>query len=218
MALNRNQKTFNTYMHRRIWGQWASLVPIEKTLPYVNEEYKNSCIDLYNFYSDVFYDMYENIELYNLLPNGISENTLKAVQLKKIPEQPFWFFFHVARHSGINENGNMALSTAIYKKKIKKILEKGVLNDLFNKYGIVLSEFPDITVISNTRYPDMFRIIQFMADNEKTKYNLMKCDFRVFHNVKLDEFMRNYWAILCRGRCPQRPAGNSQRKFRLAGR
>ena len=50
MALDRNQELFETYMHRRVWGQGTQLIPIEKTLPYVDEKYKNSCIDLHNFF------------------------------------------------------------------------------------------------------------------------------------------------------------------------
>ena len=187
IVLDRNQETFDTYMHRRIWGQWASLVPIEKTLPFVDDEYKNSCIDLYNFFTAVFEDMYVNIESYDLLPNDIPELSYEAKLLKKKPEMPFWFLFHLALKSEIDENGHMVLSTAVY-EKFKKTRKELYAANFLGKHGITISEFPDITVISNTKYPDMFRIIVRMASNDKTKYNLMNCDFRVFNKIKLDGF------------------------------
>lgn len=122
-----------------------------------------------------------------MLPNGIQELTYEAGLLKKKPEQPFWFFFHLALVSEIDENGDMTLNTAAY-KKFKKTRKALYAADMLSKYGITISEFPDVTVISNTKYPDMFRIIVRMASSDKTKYNLMNCDFRVFNKIKLDGF------------------------------
>jgi len=173
MALDRNQEIFDTYMHRRVWGQGTQLIPIEKTLPYVDEEYKNSCIDLHNFYSAVFEDMYENIALYGLLPNGISELTYEATILKRKQNSLIGFFMGLAKYSEIDENGNMVLATANYIKHFKK---NSVIQELLSNHGLVISSFPAVTVVSNTKYPDMFRIIHFIC-NSKNKYNIMSCDY-----------------------------------------
>ena len=66
---NKNQEEFSNYIQKNIWVYGTRLLPLETTLPYVPEELKESCIDLYNFTYHLLSDMHNNITEYDLEPD-----------------------------------------------------------------------------------------------------------------------------------------------------
>ena len=175
MPFDRNQEAFSSPLQYKIWVLGTQLVPIEKTLRFVDEEYKKSCIDLYNFLLAVFEDMYENIEKTGSLPDGIPDNKT---------DKPLWVLKHFGNFCENIEDNNMVLDTSTYIKKYKKWFKNDldIINYLIKCHGLVISTVLDKTILSNTKYPDMFRIIP------KIGWNLFNCDFRVITKAKIDAF------------------------------
>jgi len=169
MPLDRNQETFETFMHRRIWGLYMGTLSIEKAMPYAGDEYVKSCGDLCEFYRAIYEDMYSHIDYYGFYPGDIPEISREATLLKKKPEQIFWYFAKFIGDSDIDKNGNLVVATAVYRKKVtnnKHIKANAFIFGLMEKHGLVISDFGESTVISNTKYPGMFRIMVYSHRNK----------------------------------------------------
>ncbi len=71
--MDRNQVIFPTYAHRVIWNNGLMIAPAEESVMDLPEEEKRSQLDLHNFLSDAYEDMYQYPEKYGIDCDGIEE-------------------------------------------------------------------------------------------------------------------------------------------------
>ena len=86
MIFDKNQTEFKDCIQEKVWELGTRLLPLDITLPYVPDEYKSACEDLYNFTHDILVDMYENPQNFGF----VIDSTKSDYENKKQVEFYFW--------------------------------------------------------------------------------------------------------------------------------
>ena len=183
---NRNQKDFSSGVHKWIWGNGLLLVPPEISLENINAENKKIYLDLYNYKSDMFADMYQNPEQYLTDVPGILAaldgkpwhqahliarwNKYKA-KLNKLEEIEQVNLPHIICRQLLdymkNDSDGYFMDRADYdkffvKQTLSKCNYKITENELLNilqRCGIAFNQKNKNVYITNSKYPFMFAAI-----------------------------------------------------------
>lgn len=174
MKFDKNQKTFENYMQERIWEYGTRLVPLDITLPYVSDTLRDSCIDLYNFNSNLLEDMYHHYDEYGLAPDYEKD----SINDKKRVD--FYFYYLKGLTNLVGDQCKMP--TKKYMAHAKKFNQKSI--DALSRHGLKVEINDDITTVSNTVYPKMFAAIEEVNKAGFSNYKVncssyyIHCDFR----------------------------------------
>ena len=176
MIFYKNQTAFKDCIQERIWELGTALLPLEITLPYVPDEYKSACENLYRFTYNILVDMYENPDEFGFAIDSSKQD----YENKKQVEFYFWVIGWLK-----NLQGNQYEVTSENFKKIMKKFNSASVERL-KKHGFVFEHKEDMVIIRNNTYPDIFiaaeAIIKAGYANYKVNrdYFMRYCDFRAF--------------------------------------
>ncbi len=172
VIFDKNQTEFENCFQEEIWKLGTRLVPFEKSLPYIPDEYISACKDLYDFNQAFLTDMYVNPQSFDF---GNDPNNVK---------------FYLRLISGFQnlENDHYEMPIDLFEKHIANYNSKCL--DTLNKHGFVFEKRNNIMIILNNRYPGMFiaanKVYEAAYANYKVNRNhfFWHCDFRALSNYK----------------------------------
>ena len=176
------KEDFNYYLQEYINTLLTQLLPLKTTLPYVSDDMKEACIDLYQFFRSLLNDMYQHYEEYDLLPDeklGIVEN------LKRIN---FYYYYLIALTKYSVNNDRIIIETPKYMNLIKKFNKNNIV--ALARNGLVIQINDDFTIVSNFMFPKLFQAVTAVRKASFTNYKVncdsffIHCDFRALVNYK----------------------------------
>jgi len=180
MIFDKNQIVFKDCIQERVWELGTALLPLEVTLPFVPDEYKSACEDLYHFTCNILTDMYENPDEF-----GFSIDSTQS-EHKNRGQAEFYFWF-IGWHRNLVGN-QYEVTAENFKKRAKKFNPISV--ERLKVHGFVFEHKEDMVIIRNEVYPNMLiaveEIITAGYSNYKVNrdYFMLYCDFRAFEKYR----------------------------------
>ena len=172
--IDKNNPNYQTAVEEAIWNAATDLVPLDISLPMIPVEYHEACRALYQFFTEMLNDMYENPELYMAV--GDLQTCIR------------WFWVWMYKGFEFKDDAFTA-SVAAYKKYVKKV-GKPLLEFMISRYGFVVEFKENMVSISNVHYPYILKAVKDTLDAAYRHYNvnctdyLTFCDFRALVNYK----------------------------------
>ena len=176
MIFDKNQTEFVNSIQQEAWEAGTRLMPLDVTLPYVPDELKSICVDLYNFTYDMLVDKYQN-----------HENCESGVI-------PVGFYFHLLFDDEAWEGNTVKVSPEKFKHLIKTQythLKDIPITEMRTTHGFVLEQSDNIILVSNDKYPGALKAARILRKTAEANYKLSfnsyyeHCDFRAFAKYKL---------------------------------
>jgi hypothetical protein len=177
MIFNKNQTKFKNCIQEKVWELATRQIPLEITLPFVDDTLKSACTDWYNFNQKLFADMYENPNEFGFKLDPSKQDWENKKQVE---------FYHWLIGGLENLNGNKyEMSKDTFYRLISKFNPKSV--EALKKHGFIIKEKGSVVIIYNDIYPNMFTGLQ-VCDGQYYKVNRdsfrMYCDFRASSKYK----------------------------------
>ena len=187
MIFDRNQKTFPSFAHRKIWSHGLLLVPPALSLADIHDERRAAFLDLFNWMTDMYIDMYENPGAYYIDVGGYDETLngqtpaqartsakyhkqkqrlWKLQELQERTKLPHMLLGHFVNHMQ-HGTGGYVMEPPVFEKSFMKSLEKycryriseEALLTMIGRCGLHLTRHGDTVSFSNEKYPGMFAAI-----------------------------------------------------------
>lgn len=203
-GLVRGQTDFDTYAQWLVWRLWIDMAKLDVILP---QEDQNSTwieclpeaeIQLHNFLSELYRDMYQHPKKYYIpeenyegfvSASNIEQETVRhaILQVKKaVVTCILDFLYEVGRNSEINETG-LWMAGETYRKLLQEKQKKCKSNSfltLLEEMGFIIADEERIH-ISHNEYPLMLTSLSLFSkecarNKEYGFYFFCKCDFQVF--------------------------------------
>ena len=180
MFFDKNQTDFRDCIQEKVWELGANLLPLNITLPYVPNEYKSACEDLYNFTYNLLVDMYESPDCFGFMIDPSKQD----YENKKQVEFYFWLIGWLKDLVG----NRYEIAPDKFDKLLKKFNPISV--ERLKTHGFIFEDKGTVISIANNKYPEMFiaskAIIEAGYANYKVNrgYFMLYCDFRVFAKYK----------------------------------
>lgn len=173
---------FNDYLQEYISTLLTQLLPLDTTLPYVPDDMKESCEDLYHFFENLLYDMHGNYEEYGIYPD---ERLDTANNLKKAD---FYSYYLIALTKYNVVNNCIIIETPSYLKLLKKFNKDSI--HALTRQGMIIKVNDGFTTISNSIFPKLFQAVVAVRKASFKNYKVncdsffIHCDFRALVNYK----------------------------------
>ena len=172
--IDRNHPDFSSPVQEEIWNAATDLVPLERTLSAIPEEYHRPCTDYYNYVTDLLNNLYDDPETYLAASDVVTYIRW------------FWVFLYKAFSY---EDGVFFIDSDGYKKFVNK-MGKPLIGILTERMGMRFTETDGTVRVTNDVYPQMMIAVHDVMAAAYKHYNvnctdyLTMCDFRALVNYK----------------------------------